>query len=173
MRTAPDRAVTMHDLRRALREMEPGRAVYSATTLTETLDASLASRRLSSIVLGLFAAMALLLVAVGVYGMLAQFVAQRRREIGLRTALGARPLQLMTQIAGYSSRVTLAGVALGLAGGLATTGLMTSLVFELSPRDPWTYTLVLVVIVSIAAAATVIPVSRAVRLDPVKTLREE
>jgi putative ABC transport system permease protein len=173
VRTAPDRAVTSHELRRALREIEPGRAVYSATTLTETLDASLASRRLSSMVLGFFAAMALLLVAVGVYGMLAHFVAQRRREIGLRTALGARPLQLMTQIAGYSSRVTLAGVAVGLAGALATTGLMTSLVFELSPRDPWTYTLVLVVIVSIAAAATVIPVSRAVRLDPVKTLREE
>jgi predicted permease len=173
VRTDPTRGVTMPDVRRALKEIEPGRAVYAASTLTDTIAASLGQRRLGTIALGLFAAMALGLVAVGVYGMLAQHVAQRRREIGLRTALGARPLQLMTEIARYSSRVTLAGLALGLGGALAATGSMTSLVFGLSPRDPWTYVMVSLVIIGIAAGATIVPVSRAVRVDPVKTLREE
>ena len=173
VRTDPARPVTMTAIREALQEIEPRRAVYEAATLTETLSGSLSQPRLNTILLGLFAATAMMLAAVGLYGMLVQFVSQRRREIGLRMALGARPGQVLAQVLRYGAVVTGAGVLLGLAGAFVLARFMATLVFDVSWRDPITFVAVPLVLAMIAAGATILPARRAVRVDPMRALRED
>jgi putative ABC transport system permease protein len=147
--------------------------VYGAASLTETLSGSLSQPRLNTVLLGLFAATALMLAAIGLYGMLAQFVSQRRREIGLRMALGARPAQVLAQVLRYGAWVTAAGIAVGLAVAFVLARLMAALVFDVSWRDPMTFVVVPLVLATIAAGATIIPARRAVRVDPMRALRED
>jgi predicted lysophospholipase L1 biosynthesis ABC-type transport system permease subunit len=170
VRTDSSRPATMAGIREAIREIEPQRAVYGASTLTETLSESLSQPRLNTILLALFAVTALLLAAVGLYGMLAHFVSQRRREIGVRMALGARPGQVLAEVARHGALITGIGVALGLAGALALARVMETLVFGVPTRDPLTFAVVPVVL---AAAATIIPARRAARVHPMEALRED
>jgi putative ABC transport system permease protein len=173
VRTDPSGAVTMAAIRDALHEIEPQRAVYAAAALRETLADSLSQPRLNAVLLTLFAITALILVALGLYGMLSQFVSQKRREIGLRMALGARPTQLLAQIVRHGAWVTGVGVALGLAGAFVLARFMATLVFGISVRDPVTFSVVPVVLAIIAAGAAVIPARRAIRVDPNQALRED
>jgi putative ABC transport system permease protein len=172
VRTDPQRPVAFGAIRAALREIEPGRAVYASTTLVESMDEALSQPRLNTLLLGGFAATALLLAGLGLHGMLAQFVAQRRREIGVRMALGALPAQVLRHVLGQAAAVVGAGLVVGLVSALALTRFMGSLVWGISARDPLTFAAVPLVLAAIAAAAAIIPARRAVRVDPVRALRE-
>jgi putative ABC transport system permease protein len=166
------RAPTAAALRDALHEVEPRRSVYGITTLTETLSESISEPRLNTILLTMFAATTLLLASIGLHGMLAQFVSQRRREIGLRIALGAQPADVLAQVLWHGAMVVAAGIAAGLAGAFVLARFMSTLVFGISPRDPITFAFVPLVLALIAAIATLVPARRAVRVDPMDALRE-
>jgi ABC-type antimicrobial peptide transport system permease subunit len=141
--------------------------------LNDFVAASTAQRRLNTILLTLFASTALLLAAMGLYGVLSQLVASRTREIGVRMALGARAGQILALVARQAAAVTAVGIAAGLAGGFALARLMSTLVFGISPRDPLTFVVVPIVLASVAAATAHVPARRAARLDPVDALRIE
>jgi putative ABC transport system permease protein len=173
VRTARGGNVTAGTMRDALREIEPNRAMYDVRPLADAVAGTIAQQRLSTILLSLFAAAALMLAAIGLHGTLSQFVSQRRREIGLRMALGAQSWQVMAQVVAHGAGVTLIGIAFGLAGGLALARLMATLIFGISMRDPLTFAVVPIVLAVMAAAATVLPARRAIRIDPIEALREE
>jgi putative ABC transport system permease protein len=173
VRTNPARHVSIAAIRAALLEIEPNRAVYSVRPLADTLSNSVSQRRLNTILLALFAAMALLLAAMGVYGVLSQLVAGRRREIGVRMALGARPVQILTSVVAQAALVTGFGIAAGLGGAIALARFMATLVFGINTRDLLTFAIVPLVLAVVAAAATFLPARRAATIDPMRALRED
>jgi len=173
VRTNPARAVSLPMIRAALAEIEPSRAMYAVRPLEETLADSKAQRRLNTVLLTLFAATALLLAAMGLHGVLSQLVAARRREIGVRMALGARASQILAAVVGQAAVVTGLGIAAGLAGAFVLARFMTSLVFDISARDPLTFTLVPIVLAAVAGIASFIPARRAAATDPMDALRQE
>jgi len=173
VRTASSRPASIADIRAALREIEPHRAMYAVRPLNELIAASTSQRRVNTILLTLFASTALLLAAMGLYGVLSQLVASRTREIGVRMALGARAGQILALVARQAAAVTALGIAAGLAGGFALARLMGTLVFGISPRDPLTFVAVPILLACVAAVTAYVPARRAARLDPVDALRIE
>jgi putative ABC transport system permease protein len=141
--------------------------------MDQILSDSLARRRLSMALLGVFAAVALLLAAVGVYGVLSYSVSQRSREIGIRMALGARPSEVLRLILRQGAKVAITGAALGLAAALVLTRLMSTLLFEISATDPISFGVVTILLGSVAFAACWIPARRATRVAPIIALRHE
>ena len=133
----------------------------------------MAEARFRTTLLALFAGIALLLAALGIYGVLAYFVLQRSRELGIRLALGAKPAALFRMVVGQGMRPVAAGAALGLAGAVGITTLMRSLLFGVTPVDPAAYGVATVVLAAIAAAACAIPARRATRVEPLVALRVE
>ena len=173
VRVDRSRPASMTAIRAAVNEIEPQRAVYSATTLPAALSEASSHSRITMLLLSLFAGMALLLVAIGLYGLLAQFVVERRREIGVRIALGAHPVQVLSQVVRQSAAVTLAGVVLGLMIAVSGARVMGALVFEISPHDPLTFIVAPLILAAISAVATIFPARRAARVDPLVALRYE
>ena len=163
----------MAAIRAAIREIEPARAVYAARPLEDFLAESIAQPRLNAILLSLFAWTTLLLAALGLYGVLSQIVASRRREIGLRMALGARPAQILISVVAQAATVTGLGIAAGVAGAAALAHLMASLVFGITPRDPLTFAAAPIVLAIVAAVASIVPARRAATVDPMAALRDE
>jgi len=147
--------------------------MFSVQPLPDALAQTTSQPRLNMLLLSLFAAAALLLAAIGLYGVLSQAVAGRRREIGLRLALGARPADILASVSAQSAAVAAAGIAAGLGGALALTRLLSSLVFEVSARDPLAFAAAPVARASVAAAATLGPARRAAGTDPMVALRDE
>jgi len=172
VRTRSDRHVSMTAVREALKEIEPSRAVYADRPLTELLAASLAPQRLNAILLGLFAATALLLAALGLYGVLSQLVAARRREIGVRMALGARPSRILSAVVAQAAALTGVGIAAGLCASLVLARFMATLVFGVSVHDPLTFLLVPLVLALAATISALVPARRAARVDPMDVLRD-
>jgi hypothetical protein len=172
VRALPRHPLAINTIREALREIEPRRALYGAQQLTESLSESLAAQRFNMILLGLFAGTALLLAAVGLYGVLSQLVSSRRREIGVRMALGAQPRFIVRSVLRDAALMTAAGVVAGLAGALAMGRLMASLVFGVSTRDPLTFVAVPLILAAVAGAAAFIPARRAAQVDPALMLRD-
>ncbi len=124
-------------------------------------------------VFGGFAALALLLAAIGTYGVLSYLVTERRREIGIRMALGAKREAVLRSVMAYGLKLTCIGLAAGLAGAIALTRLMETLLFEVRPTDPATLVSVAAVITFVAIIACLVPAHRATRVDPMAALREE
>ena len=125
------------------------------------------------LLLALFGGVALLLSAIGIYGVLAFAVAQRTREIGIRMALGAQRSAILRLVVREGRGMTLAGASVGLLGALAGTRLMRSLLFGVAPNDPWTMAAVIAILAGVAVLAMLSPVRRATRVDPVVALRTE
>jgi putative ABC transport system permease protein len=173
VRTNPARAVSLPTIRAALAEIEPARALYAVRLLEETLADSKAQRRLNTMLLTLFAATALLLAAMGLYGVLSQLVAARRREIGVRIALGARASQILGAVVGQAAVVTGIGIVVGLAAAVTLARFMTALVFDISAHDPLTFALVPLVLATVAGIASFIPARRAAATDPMDALRQD
>ena len=173
VRTDPARDVGVAVIRDAMRQIEPNRAIYAVQPLDATLARTLSQQRVSALLLASFAATALLLAALGLYGVTSHFVASRRRDIGVRLALGARASAIVSTVAGQVAATTIVGVAAGVAGALALARFMEGLVFGISTRDPWTFVAAPLALALAAALATAIPVRRAATLDPVAALRED
>ena len=137
------------------------------------MDESLAPRRFQSLLLGLLSAIALGLAAVGIYGVMHYSVALRTNEIGIRMALGARPVRVVGMVMRQGLALTGFGLAIGLAGALSITRIFSSLLFGVTPADPATFALVPALITVVTALAGCIPAWRAARIDPLRALRYE
>ncbi len=160
-------------VREALRQVDPDLPLLQPQALTTRVADTVADRRLALVLLGSFAALALLLASLGVYSVMAHLVAFRTSEIGIRMALGATPGSVMRMVLGHSSRLTLVGIVLGVGGGLAVSRLMRQVLFEVNPADPLIYLAVSGTLLFVAACASWFPARRAIRIDPVRALRME
>jgi predicted permease len=160
-------------VREALRSVDPDLPLLDPETLEARIAQTVADRRLALVLLGAFAALALLLASLGVYSVMAHLVAFRTSEIGIRMALGASPGLVLRMVLGHGRKLTLLGIALGIAGGLAVSRLMQQVLFEVNPADPLIYLAVSVALLLVAELASFLPARRATRIDPVVALRAE
>jgi putative ABC transport system permease protein len=158
---------------REIHAVDPDQPISVIATMAELLGEETEQRRVGMILLSTFAGIALLLAALGIYGVLAYFVAQRAREIGVRVALGAQTSDVMKMVMGQGMRLTLFGVGIGLIGGLALARLMKSLLFGVSATDPLTFVVVAALLGLVAMAACYIPARRATKVNPIEALRCE
>ena len=168
-----DAASVMPGIREAVREVDPHIALGNIATMQQVRDNALSGTSRPAWVIGAFAAIAVLLAAIGLYGVLAHAVAQRRREIGIRMALGARSRDVLWQVLGNAMSMVLIGLLLGLAGTLAITRVMKNLLFEVSPLDPLALAIACLSMSLVGLLAGFLPASRAARVDPVTTLQDE
>lgn len=141
--------------------------------MEQVVSRSTATRRFNLFLLGAFSALALLLAAIGIYGMLAYSVTRRTHEIGVRMALGARSGDLVRLVLGQGVPVLALGIALGAAGALGLTRLLEGMLYEVKPADPVTFVGVLILLGGVALAASYFPARRAARIEPVTALRHE
>jgi putative ABC transport system permease protein len=160
-------------LRDAVRRADPDIPIFSVRTMEQIVSDNVASRRLAVVLLGVFAGLAMLLAAVGLYGVMSYNVAQRTHEIGIRMALGAQPGDVLRLVVRQGMMMALLGVAIGLAGSLALTRVVKTLLFQVSATDPATFAGISSLLVVVTVLATYIPARRATRVDPVIALRYE
>jgi putative ABC transport system permease protein len=160
-------------VRAVVAEVEPNQALHNVMTMEQRLANTTTSRRLNTVLLGSFAAVALLLAVVGIYGVMSYAVTQRTREIGMRMALGARPGNVMRLVMVQGMRVVLTGAGLGLVGALALARVLRNLLFEVAPTDPATFVCVTLLLSAVALLACYVPARRAARIDPMEALRCE
>jgi predicted permease len=160
-------------IRRVVREMDPALPIVQMRAMEEVVGSSLSRQRLLSLLLGIFATVALTLAAIGTYGILSYMVTERQREIGIRMALGAGPQRVRRLVLGHGLGIAAAGIVLGIAGAFALSRLTASLLYGVSPSDPVTFTVVATVIALVATAACLVPIRRAERVDPLTVMRGE
>ena len=160
-------------VREALRSVDPDLPLLEPDTLEARIAQTVADRRLALVLLGAFAALALLLASLGVYSVMAHLVAFRTSEIGIRMALGASPGLVLRMVLGHGRKLTLLGIAIGIVAGLAVSRLMQQVLFEVNPADPLIYLAVSVALLLVAELASFLPARRATRIDPVVALRAE
>ncbi|HYK42925.1 MAG TPA: ABC transporter permease [Thermoanaerobaculia bacterium] len=173
LRTSGDPAVYAQKVREAVWSFDPTLTVSGFATMEERKAASLASRRFSSTLLTIFGGSALLLAIQGIVGVLSYSVAQKRREIGIRIALGASPEDIFGSVLRRALRLTIAGLALGLLGALGATRLLAALLYGVGASDPKTYAIAAAVVLATALAACAVPARRAMRVDPMVAIRAE
>ena len=173
VRTASDPLAALPAVRSAVLETGGDRPVYGARAMDRIVSDSMADRRLSMLLLGIFAGLALLLAAVGIYGVISYAVAQRTREIGIRIALGAGRAEVMKVVVAQGMVPVLSGLAIGLAASMGLTRLMTGMLYGVHAADPATFIAVGLVLAGVALAATLVPARRALRIAPVEALRTE
>jgi putative ABC transport system permease protein len=173
LRTTGDPRRLAARVREEVRRIDPEQPVAQVRTLEEVRSGSLAPPRLTALLLGLFAALALVIAAAGIGGVLAFAVTQRTHEIGIRVALGARPAAVVAMVVGQVAVMVAAGLGLGLAGAFAVGRLMSGLLYEVRPTDPGTLVLVSLVLAAVALAACLGPARRATAIPPLLALRAE
>ena len=171
VRTSGDPAAIASSVRRVIRGSEPLAAIAQLQTMEQAVSASVASRRFATMLIAGFAAVAMLLAGIGIYGVIAYSVSQREFEIGLRLALGATPGGVARQILREGLRTAMIGAAVGLAAALATTRLLRAMFVEVSVTDPVTLTMVTLLLVLVAMAASWLPARRASAVDPVAAMK--
>jgi putative ABC transport system permease protein len=173
VRTAFDTGRVVNSIVGLVRQLDPELVVANVKTMDEVVSNSVAQRRLTMLLLTIFAATALLLAAVGIYGVIAYNVTQRTQEIGIRMALGAQRSDVLGMVVRQALLLAVAGIVLGGAGALVLTRLMEGLLFQVKPGDPMTFIVVSSVLAAVALLASYIPGRRATRVDPVIALRAE
>jgi ABC-type antimicrobial peptide transport system permease subunit len=173
MRTTLTPATLSGTIERLVREVDAAVPIVRLRDMDSVFAESIRRPRLLAQLLGAFAGLALLLAAIGTYGVLSYMVTERRREIGIRIALGAARSQVLTQIMKQGLQVTAMGVTIGLAGALALNRLIASLLFGVQPTDTATIAFVIAAIMAVAVVASWLPAWRASRLDPNVALRDE
>ena len=174
LRTAGDPLPLVDAIRHEIQQMNRDQVMFSPKTMDEIVyNESVVGERFSMILLGLFAAVALLLASIGIYGVLSYLVGQRTQEIGIRIALGAQRSHVLRSVLGQGALMAAVGVALGIAAALGLTNLMRGLLYGVSPLDPLTFSAVAAILMAVAIVACYIPAARAMRVDPIVALRHE
>lgn len=173
LRTTQQPQSVVGSLRARVGSVDPELPVYNVSTMTELVESSSAPRRLNLTLMAGFAALALLLASVGIYGVIANLVTQRTSEIGVRIALGARPRDVLAIVVGQGMKLGLFGVLIGLCASLALTRALSSLLFDVSTTDPFIFGGVALLLVAVTLAACWVPARRAMRVDPTVALRYE
>jgi ABC-type antimicrobial peptide transport system permease subunit len=168
-----DVAPIVATIRDAVHEIDPALPLFSVQTMQEIVDQSTAQPRLNKTLLGMFAGAALLLAGLGIYGVVSYSVAQRRQEIGVRVALGARPGDVMRLVLGEGAKLAGIGVAIGVLAAVFATQLIQSWLFEIGRVDPLTFTCVAAGLVVVSLAASYIPARRATKVDPLLAMRTD
>ncbi len=153
--------------------MDPNVPIFDIKSMEQLLSESLARRRFAMLSLGLFAVVAMLLAVVGIYGVMSYAVAQRTREIGIRMAMGAQTGDVLKMIVAQGMSLAGIGVGLGLAGAVAVTRVMASLLFGVSATDPVTFAVIALLLAGVALVACYVPARRATKVDPMIALRYE
>ena len=173
VRTASDPATIAAAVTGIVHEVDPSVPVNEVTTLDGLLSRSLSPRRFAMVLIGVLAGLALVLSAVGIYGVMSYTVGQRTQEIGVRMALGAQPKNMLALVLGRGASLALVGIFAGTLGALALTRFLSSLLFGVAPKDPLTFTGVALLLFCVALAACYVPARRAMRVDPMVALRYE
>ncbi|MDP6372144.1 MAG: ABC transporter permease [Vicinamibacterales bacterium] len=173
LRTSVDPETTFTAVRGAVQAEDPGLPLFNIQTMDQRVSASLGVRRFSMGLLAGFAVVALLMAAIGIYGVMAYSVAERRQEIGIRMALGARRRDVLGLILGQGLALTLAGAAVGLAGAFGLSRLLSAMLFGVTSTDPATYVAIPIVLILVALVAVLVPARRATLVDPMVALRTE
>ena len=173
MRTRGDPAAALREARAAVAELDRDLPIYDVAALQTLVDRSLGQPKFYLLLLTLFAALAVVLAAVGIYGVILYSVQQRSREIGIRMALGASGERVVSMVIRQGLALTLAGVLLGTAGAYAVTRVLRSLLYGVGERDPVTFVGVAVLLGAVALFASWLPARRAARVDPLAAIRAE
>lgn len=173
VRTEGDAGALASTVRQALRRVDPAQPITRVATMEQIVASTTAQRRLALVLFAAFSITALLMAAAGIYGVLAGSVIERTREIGVRTALGAPPRRIVALVLGQGARLVAAGVLIGLAGALVLGRVLGGLLYEIAPGDPATLATVTLLLLGIALLACLVPVRRALRVDPVTAIRTE
>jgi putative ABC transport system permease protein len=162
-------------IRKQVSAIDPNEPIKQVVTMDEIMSNTLAvsGRRYMTLLLGVFAAVSLVIAAVGIYGVISYAVSQRTHEIGVRMALGAQSSDVLRMVVWRGMRMALVGVALGLAAALALTRAMKILLFDVSATDPATFALITLLLIGAALIASYIPARRATKVDPLQALRQE
>jgi putative ABC transport system permease protein len=172
-RTTGDPTALSAAVRQTVREIDQSLPAFAMTPLATAVSDSLAQRRFSMLLLGMFAFIALFLAAVGLYGVVACSVSQRTQEIGLRMAIGAQRGHVLRLVVGGGMKLAVAGVAIGIACTLGLARLVATMLYEVTPFDPASYSATALVLLAVAALACYVPARRAMRVDPIVALRQE
>ena len=173
VRTTGDPTAVAAAVRSAAHSVDPTQPILNVATMERVVSASTAQRRLALVLFAAFAGLAALLAGAGIYGVLATRVAEQTKEIGVRTALGATPNRILGLVIRQGASLVAIGLVAGLAGALALTRFLASLLFGVTPTDPTTIALVVMGLAVVALIACVVPAMRALRVDPIRALREE
>lgn len=173
LRTAGNPPALTDSVRNLVAGLDGMLPVFRVSFMEELVAASAARRRFGVVLVGLFAGVALLLAAVGTYGVIAHSVQQRTQEFGVRMVLGASRRDILGMVLRQGTFLTLAGLAAGLAGALLLTRVLESLLYQITPTDPLTFVLVSTLLAAVALLACYLPASRATRVDPMNALRHE
>jgi putative ABC transport system permease protein len=173
VRAAVDPLALAAAVQREVWSLDTEQPVTSVRSMDEVLVESTSRNRFNTLLIGLFAGLALLLSAVGIYGVVSYSVAQRAGEIGIRMAVGARPADILRLIFRQIATTMTIGAAIGIAAALALTRYVTSILFDIEPHDPATFASAIGVLIAAGLAAALIPARRAMRVDPINVLRSE
>jgi ABC-type antimicrobial peptide transport system permease subunit len=173
IRTTGDPMRVAGPVRNAIRAMDPNLPVANIRPMSEVVSTALATPRLTGFLLGTFAAIALTLAAVGIYGVLSYLVARRTHEIGIRLAVGADRTQVLALVLKQGLTLAGGGIVVGIIAAFLLTRLMQSLLYEVGPGDPWTFVTVSLALVGVSLLASALPAFRATRVSPLIALRTE
>lgn len=171
VRTKTDPGSMTSTVLQQIAQVDPDQPVFQVKTMDQYLGESMAQRRLPTVLLGIFAALALVLATIGIYGVMSYLVSQRTHELGLRMALGASQLDIFKLVVGHGMWLSFLGIAFGVAAALALTRIMTSFLYGISASDPLTYVGISVLLAVVALLACLIPARRAIKVDPIIALR--
>jgi putative ABC transport system permease protein len=160
-------------VRHAVLNVDKNQPLFSVRTMRQVVSLSIGVRRFNTLLLGLFALLALILALVGIYGVISYSVSQRTHEIGIRMALGAERSDVLKMVVGQGLKLALVGVAIGIVGALALTQFLSSLLYGVKPTDPLTFIAVSLILIVVALLACYIPARRASKVDPMIALRYE
>jgi predicted permease len=172
LRTTGDPMSAVAQVRDAVRELDPNLPLADIQTIQRVADDALARPRFTTVLLALFAALALALAAIGIYGVISLLVSRRRHEIGIRMALGAQRTTILQMVVHRGMALAAVGAAIGLAGAAALTGAVSGMLYGVSRLDPLTFAFAPALLVMVALAACLVPAFRAARLDPLAALRD-
>jgi putative ABC transport system permease protein len=173
VRATASTALTINGTRAAIKEVDGDLPVFDVRTMTEVVSDSVAQPRFYAILLGSFAGIALVIAALGIYGVISYAVSQRTRELGIRIALGAQKERVVRLVIGQGLTLTLLGIAVGIAGALIMTRLIATMLFGVAPADPLTFVGVATMFVLVACLASYLPARRAAGVDPIIAMRAE